>query len=374
MKISIQGLCFGYKQRQVLRGVDLEVPSGSLCALLGANGAGKTTLLKCINGILRPQSGRVFADDTDLGSLTARERARLIGYVPQNAQAGGSCLNVLETVLSGRVPHRKGRLKSEDYDIAGQVLESMDLSRYAMRQLNQLSGGERQRVFIARAVAQRPRVMLLDEPTSNLDMRFQQETMEIVKALSAGRGITVITILHDLNLAIVYADQAVLLRDGTVYRAQSPQEALDGANIRDIFGVEVGFAPLDGARYIVPRAAGEGVSGDGCGCNPLLPEGGGDLRRRGLPGILPPAGAVLFRPRGREMRLAAFATCNGCECDPASDEAFQKKLDKLSGAGVEEVHVAACVTGEKRACPRKEAILTALSARGLRVCLLEERA
>lgn len=143
MKISIQGLCFGYKQRQVLRGVDLEVPSGSLCALLGANGAGKTTLLKCINGILRPQSGRVFADDTDLGSLTARERARLIGYVPQNAQAGGSCLNVLETVLSGRVPHRKGRLKSEDYDIAGQVLESMDLSRYAMRQLNQLSGGER---------------------------------------------------------------------------------------------------------------------------------------------------------------------------------------------------------------------------------------
>ena len=161
--------------------------------------------------------------------------------------------NVLETVLSGRVPHRKGRLKSEDYDIAGQVLESMDLSRYAMRQLNQLSGGERQRVFIARAVAQRPRVMLLDEPTSNLDMRFQQETMEIVKALSAGRGITVITILHDLNLAIVYADQAVLLRDGTVYRAQSPQEALDGANIRDIFGVEVGFAPLDGARYIVPR-------------------------------------------------------------------------------------------------------------------------
>ena len=149
MKISIQGLCFGYKQRQVLRGVDLEVPSGSLCALLGANGAGKTTLLKCINGILRPQSGRVFADDTDLGSLTARERARLIGYVPQNAQAGGSCLNVLETVLSGRVPHRKGRLKSEDYDIAGQVLESMDLSRYAMRQLNQLSGGERQRVFIA---------------------------------------------------------------------------------------------------------------------------------------------------------------------------------------------------------------------------------
>lgn len=253
MKISIQGLCFGYKQRQVLRGVDLEVPSGSLCALLGANGAGKTTLLKCINGILQPQSGRVFADDTDLGGLTARERARLIGYVPQNAQAGGSCLNVLETVLSGRVPHRKGRLKSEDYDIAGQVLESMDLSRYAMRQLNQLSGGERQRVFIARAVAQRPRVMLLDEPTSNLDMRFQQETMEIVKALSAGRGITVITILHDLNLAIVYADQAVLLRDGTVYRAQSPQEALDGANIRDIFGVEVGFAPLDGARYIVPR-------------------------------------------------------------------------------------------------------------------------
>ena len=244
--LQTQDMTVGY-DKPLIEHIDLRLRRGEIMTLIGPNGAGKSTLFRTILGQL-PHSGEI-----DFQRAGGKHTRPLIGYVPQNAQAGGSCLNVLETVLSGRVPHRKGRLKSEDYDIAGQVLESMDLSRYAMRQLNQLSGGERQRVFIARAVAQRPRVMLLDEPTSNLDMRFQQETMEIVKALSAGRGITVITILHDLNLAIVYADQAVLLRDGTVYRAQSPQEALDGANIRDIFGVEVGFAPLDGARYIVPR-------------------------------------------------------------------------------------------------------------------------
>lgn len=253
MNLSIQSLCFGYRRHPVLRGVDLEIPGGSFCALLGANGAGKTTLLKCINGILKPKTGTVQAGDMDLLALTPRRRAQVVGYVPQNAQAGDGSLNVLETVLSGRFPHRRGPLKSEDYDAAVQLLESLALARYALRPLSQLSGGERQRVFLARAMAQSPQIMLLDEPTNNLDMHFQQETMEIIKELSVRRGITVAAILHDLNLAVVYADQAVLLKDGTVYAAGLPQEVLDKDRIRTIFEVEVGFAPLGQTRYIVPQ-------------------------------------------------------------------------------------------------------------------------
>lgn len=258
MNISVQSLGFHYRRRPVLRDVDLEVPSGALCTLLGANGAGKTTLLKCINGILRPQTGTVRAGDTDLLALPPRQRARLIGYVPQNAQAGDSGLNVLETVLSGRFPYRRGPMNSEDYDAAVRILEALSLDRYALRPLKQLSGGERQRVFLARAMAQSPEIMLLDEPTNNLDMYFQQETMEIIRELSSRRGITVVTIVHDLNLAVVYADLAVLLQNGAVCASGPPREILDEERIRSVFGVETGFAPLGQTRYIVPRRRAEG--------------------------------------------------------------------------------------------------------------------
>lgn len=252
MKLRIEGLCFRYRRQQILHDVHLEIPSGSLCALMGANGAGKTTLLKSINGILQPQAGRVMADETDVLALKPKQRARFIGYVPQNAQAGESNLNVMETVLSGRVPHMQGRLRAEDREIAEQALEEMALAPYALRPLNQLSGGERQRVFIARAIAQQPKILLLDEPTNNLDMRFQQDLMERMRRMSRRQGITIVTILHDLNLAIAYADQAVLLKDGGVYAAGAPRALLNRRSVLDIFQVELDFAPLNGVEYAVP--------------------------------------------------------------------------------------------------------------------------
>ncbi len=253
MNISIRELSFEYRNRKVLEKISLEIPSGSLCALLGANGAGKTTLLKCISGILRPLEGSIFADDLNLLTMPPRRRAQLLGYVPQNAQAENSCLNVIETILSGRVPYRHGRLLAEDQDIAVSVMEEFCLSDYALRELNQLSGGERQRVFIARAVAQRPKIMLLDEPTSNLDLHFQYETMEILAHMSIGQGITIITILHDLNAAIAYADQVVLLKDGTIYRDDHPQNVLKKAEIKEIFGITAAFAEKGGVQYVVPN-------------------------------------------------------------------------------------------------------------------------
>ena len=140
-----------------------------------------------------------------------------------------------------------------DREIAEHAIEEMALADYALRPLSQLSGGERQRVFIARAIAQRPRIMLMDEPTSNLDMHFQQDVMERIRMMASRQGMTVVTILHDLNLAIAYADQAVLLKDGGIYASGEPRALLDKESIWDIFRVEMDFAALNGVQYAVPH-------------------------------------------------------------------------------------------------------------------------
>lgn len=252
MNVTVDNIQFSYKNREVLKGVTFHVPSGSICTLLGANGAGKTTLLKCLNGIHSASGGSVFADGVDLLSLKAKERAKIVGYVPQNAQVGNSNLNVLETVLLGRVPYAKGRFTKQDEAIAYDVLKSFHLEEYAFRNFSHLSGGEKQRVLIARAIAQNPKILLLDEPTSNLDMRFQQETMEIIKSLSERKGITVLTILHDMNLSIVYADLSILLKNGVVFKKGEPKEVLNRENIKSIFSVDVNYASSGDTQYIVP--------------------------------------------------------------------------------------------------------------------------
>ena len=249
-----QELAIGYGKTPLASGIALKAKPGQILVLVGPNGAGKSTLLKTLAGQLAPLGGTVLLDGQDLTAYTGTARAQKLALMLPHTRRT-ELTTCFEFAAAGRIPYtgRLGILSDADRQAVQDALEIAGAAHLADRDFNCISDGQRQRVLLARAICQQPKVLLLDEPTSNLDMRFQQETMEIVKALSAGRGITVITILHDLNLAIVYADQAVLLRDGTVYRAQSPQEALDGANIRDIFGVEVGFAPLDGARYIVPR-------------------------------------------------------------------------------------------------------------------------
>lgn len=253
MNLCVKDLCFRYKTRVILDKVSLELPSGSFCALLGANGAGKSTLIKCISGILRPSSGEIEADGEDLLGMPQRKRARLLGYVPQNTQAEASGLNVMETVLSGRLACHEGRLNQQDREIAMEVLEEMNLGGLAFRGLNQLSGGERQRVFIARAMARRPKMMLLDEPTSNLDLRYQQETLDLLKQLSVEKGVTILAILHDLNAAIAYGDQAALLKDGKIFRWGPPGEILGEREIWEVFQVRAAFARLENTNYIVPR-------------------------------------------------------------------------------------------------------------------------
>lgn len=253
MKITIKNLSFGYRKTPILKGVNIEVAPGRLCVLLGANGAGKSTLIKCVNGILKPEKGEIYLDNTDLLRLPQKEKSRRIGYVPQSTEVEDSGLNVFEMVLSGRVPHMKGKMKDADYEIVRSVLEKMSLSDYSTKLLNQLSGGERQRVFIARALAQEPVVMLLDEPTSNLDLRYQLETMEIVRGLCQDKGMTIMAVIHDVNTAVTFADQVVLMKDGNIHATGQPDEILNTESLERIFDVRVEFAAYQDKQYVIPK-------------------------------------------------------------------------------------------------------------------------
>ena len=246
-------LSFRYKkQPPVFEDVSFSLPEGEVLSIMGPNGAGKSTLLKCINRIHRPASGGIAFDGTDVYRMSRREIGRLFGYVPQDV-GGGLDVSVVEAVMLGRTPYIRIRPTQEDREIVFGAIERLGLEEYAFHSLNELSGGERQRVFLARALVQEPKVLLLDEPTSNLDMRFQQDVMERMRHMSRIQGITIITILHDLNLAIAYADQAVLLKDGTIYASDAPGKLLDKQRVMDIFHVEMDFATLNGVQYAVPH-------------------------------------------------------------------------------------------------------------------------
>lgn len=251
-KLTISELSYAYSGRTVLDHVSFEAGSGQVCALLGANGAGKSTLVRCINGLLKPQSGSVLWNGRDTGRLTIRKRARIYGYVPQSLPSGNG-LSVMETVLAGRLPHMGAGTSAADLEKASQVLEEFHLQELAFRPCHQLSGGERQRVLIARAMAQEPEVLLLDEPTSNLDLRYQYEVMELLRAVSRQRGIAVVAVIHDLNLALDYVDRAVLLHGGHVIAQGPPGEIITPQSVGTAFQVEVDICHLLGRSVVLPR-------------------------------------------------------------------------------------------------------------------------
>ena len=193
MELNVNGVCFCYGSREILHDVELEAKSGEVLAVIGANGAGKSTLIRCINRILKPQKGTVFLDGKELSSFTAKERACMLGYVPQTAKDVFS-FNVMETVLMGRKPHISWGVGKKDLKIVNSILLRMGLKQFVERYLYELSGGERQKVLIARALAQEPEVLLLDEPTSNLDVRHRLEVMELIKVLREQKKCVIIVV------------------------------------------------------------------------------------------------------------------------------------------------------------------------------------
>jgi iron complex transport system ATP-binding protein len=237
VKLNVNGVRFRYGSRDILKDVELEAKSGEVLAVIGANGAGKSTLIRCINRILKPYMGTVFLDGKQLTSFTAKERACMMGYVPQTSKDVFS-FNVMETVLMGRKPHITWGIGKKDLEIVNSVLVRMGLTPFVERFLYELSGGERQKVLIARALAQEPEVLLLDEPTSNLDVRHQLEVMELIQGISLQQRKCVLMVVHDLNLAARFADKILMLKDGIVFAAGTPEDVLAPENIKAVYGVD----------------------------------------------------------------------------------------------------------------------------------------
>ena len=250
--VSAQDLFYEVQAETLLDGVTLHADRGQLVGLIGPNGAGKSTLLRAISGILGYRDGAVRLDGSDIKSLSSKDIAAGLALVPQIAPYthGFTCI---ELVLMGRYPHL-GRFQiegKEDDRIARDAMRLTETEQFADRTLDTLSGGERQRVFVSRALAQQPRVLLLDEPTSNLDVLHQLKVFDLVRRL-VDDGLTAIAAIHDLNMAARYCDRLVLLTGGRVLAEGSPEEVLSPETIESAFGVKAAVyrEPVTGALAI----------------------------------------------------------------------------------------------------------------------------
>jgi iron complex transport system ATP-binding protein len=237
MKLEIQNLFASYDGRTALKNVSLSAAGGEILGLVGPNGAGKSSLLRVISGTLAPTRGRILLDETDLLALDATARAKKIAVVPQGARMP-EAFSAGEVVLMGRTPHLPlfGAERASDFEIAQAAMIRTDADWYAERLMGELSGGEQQRVVIARALAQEPRLLLLDEATAHLDLKHQTALWNLVRDL-ARSGLIVIAALHDLNLAAQYADRLALMNAGEILVCDKPASVLTSAWLKRAYDV-----------------------------------------------------------------------------------------------------------------------------------------
>ena len=252
MILTVRDIVFRYSSTTILNDVSMELGKSEILGIIGPNGAGKSTLIRCINKILHPQEGTIILDGYDIGDMTHMDIARSIGYVPQ-VSANPFPATVFDTILMGRRPHSGWRSSPADVKKALEILELVGITDLAMRDFTELSGGQQQKVVLARALAQDSHALLLDEPTSNLDIRQQLETMEIVRSLVQTKGISSIMAIHDLNLAARYADRILMLKNGSIFQVGDPFSVLTRENIREVYGVESVIKEEDGRPYIIPK-------------------------------------------------------------------------------------------------------------------------
>ena len=242
-ELTADDVVAGYGGRMVLHGVSLVLTGGRFVGLVGPNGSGKSTLLRALAGTLPLRKGSVALDGVDLRRISRRDIARRLAVVPQSP-ALPDTFTALEIVLMGRSPHL-GLLESEgdqDLAIAWDALDRTEASHLAHRPVAELSGGERQRVVLARGIAQRPAVMLLDEPTAHLDLHHQAEAMRVVRAL-CDEGLASLAVFHDLNLAAQFCDELHLIADGAIVASGEPSDVLTAANVRAVYGEGLAVAP-----------------------------------------------------------------------------------------------------------------------------------
>ncbi|MEC9489424.1 MAG: ABC transporter ATP-binding protein, partial [Halanaerobiales bacterium] len=224
----------------VLRGIDLEIETGSFIGIIGPNASGKSTLLKNMSQTLKPESGAIYFDHQLLNDYSSLELAKKMAVVPQDTEVNFN-FNVYDIIMMGRHPYQKrwSGLSQEDKKIVKEVMEVTDTLKLKGKLINELSGGERQRVIIARALAQKPDILLLDEPTSSLDINYQGEIYDLLNYLNQEFNLTIITVSHDLNLTAQYCEELLLLKEGRIYAAGPPEKVLTENNIKAVYNAEV---------------------------------------------------------------------------------------------------------------------------------------
>jgi iron complex transport system ATP-binding protein len=255
--LSLKNVSAGYGRKFVVRGVTMHVPEGEFVGLIGPNGSGKTTLLRVISGVLAPFEGEVLLRDAPLRTIGKRRLAQMMACLPQEL-ALDLAFTVREIVLMGRSPHlsRIGRETRTDSEAAEKAMALADIADIADRFMTEISGGERQRAFIAMCLAQEPQILLLDEPTSHLDVGHQLSLLDLVRRLNRRTGMTVVAVFHDLNLAAEYCDRLLLLHQGRAEALGSPQEVLTAEIIQRVYQAKVLTEPnlVSGKPHIVISA------------------------------------------------------------------------------------------------------------------------
>lgn len=253
--VLIENLTFKYDIDEVLRDIDLEIPRGSFVGILGPNGSGKTTLLKNICNILNPSKGKILVNNKNVTNIKYKELAKIIAVVHQTSEIQFE-FSVFDVVLMGRFPYLS-RFQGEskkDIDIAKEAMLSTGTWELRDKSINEISGGERQRVMIARALTQQPEILILDEPISHLDIKYQMGILDLCKKLNTQNKLTVITTLHDINLAGRYSDYIILLNKGKIKVMDTPEKVLTQENISNVYDIKVDVLKRNGDKtpYIIP--------------------------------------------------------------------------------------------------------------------------
>ncbi|HEY8583685.1 MAG TPA: ABC transporter ATP-binding protein [Capillimicrobium sp.] len=253
--LRAEGLTVGYDDRVVVEGLDLEIPRGRLTAVVGGNGCGKSTMLRALARLLRPRAGQVLLDGDAIAKLPTKEVAKRVGLLPQSPIAPDG-LTVEGLVARGRYPHQSvfRHWSAGDEAVVEEALAATGVTDLRDRPLDELSGGQRQRAWIAMALAQQTDTLLLDEPTTFLDLAHQIEVLDLLDELVHHGGRTVVMVLHDINQACRYADHVVAMREGRIHVAGAPADVVDAAFVRDVFGVEAEVVddPVTGTPLCVP--------------------------------------------------------------------------------------------------------------------------